>query len=152
MQRFGYCILLSLLACADAQAPALPITTPDDRPHRAHPILEVDLRALYKLVRVNGVDLPVPSPWGIGQWDYDSDAGTWNLTGATLALKTNGTFLYEDVHQAASGRQLAVNRTGTYLLTASSLVLTGHDGSAVTAVVSGNQVGWGGLTFTLVTK
>ena len=57
----------------------------------------------YVLVRVNDRALPVRSPWGAGDWDYDSDAGTWQVTAADLTLFGDGYFAYITTHRAASG-------------------------------------------------
>jgi hypothetical protein len=69
----------------------------------------------YVLVSVNGQPLPVKSPWGIGEWDYDADAGTWMLTDAAITLFPGGAYTYAMTHRAASGVTISDNSVGLYV-------------------------------------
>jgi hypothetical protein len=76
---------------------------------------------IFVLVRVNDQPLPVKSPWGLGEWDYDEDAGTWVLTSATISLHTGGDFTYAVSHRAASGQTTNWTSAGRYVRTSDSI-------------------------------
>ena len=68
----------------------------------------------YVLILVDDIPLPVKSPWGAGEWDYDDDAGTWMLTEAVITLFPDGVFAYRTSHRAASGATSADISVGRY--------------------------------------
>jgi hypothetical protein len=100
--------------------------------------------ASYAILLVNDKPLPVASPWGVGIWDYDEDAGTWQLIAATLTLKTNGTFANAVTHRAASGKTLKNVYAGTYTRSSSGSIRFLEDGpfgvDAYSAQINGNRL------------
>jgi hypothetical protein len=105
----------------------------------------------YDLVAVNGQALPVKSPWGVGEWDYDDDAGTWVLASATLTLLRDGGFTFTTAHIAASGAVTHEGTSGSYARSGNSIQMTGVTGTTRSAKIEGNvlTVDWEtGLTFT----
>ena len=80
---------------------------------------------VYDLVSVNGEPLPIHSPWGIGDWDYDADAGTWDFASASLTLYRDGTFMYSSAHRAASGAAIYDAVSGFYTSLGDVYLLTG---------------------------
>src|SRR5688572_16201921 len=81
----------------------------------AHSTLDICAGAeTYALVRVDDEPLPVHSPWGIGDWDYDADAGTWQLTDATIILFADGALAHAISHRAASGATISDASVGRY--------------------------------------
>lgn len=117
----------------------------------------------FVMVLVNGQPLPVHSPWGVGDWDYDGDAGTWQMIGATLTLKANCTFTHDATHRAASGNTINVPFSGTYTRASSASLRFVEDGLAYPPEVSRGRViaysaeiignllvmkVWDGMTFT----
>ncbi len=94
----------------------------------------------YRLLRVNEQALPVHSPWGIGDWDYDADAGTWELTSATLTLFADGVYTYATTHQAFSGQTLDEVARGRFVRTSASLQFSGNDRETFSATISGNSL------------
>jgi hypothetical protein len=106
---------------------------------------------VYDLVSVNGQPLPVKSPWGVGEWDYDTDAGTWALTHAAMVFYKDGIFMYSMAHHAASGRPLYEGTPGTYENRGPFYLLTGSRGGAWEAHINADilTVEWvSGMTFT----
>jgi hypothetical protein len=95
---------------------------------------------IYLLVRVNDQPLPVHSPWGVGDWDYDSDAGTWQLTDATIILFADGAFTYALTHRAASGATISDASGGLYERTADSVIFCVNTDAAWSAAISGNSL------------
>lgn len=94
----------------------------------------------YVLGLVNQQPLPVKSPYGAGEWDYDSDAGTWQLTAATLTLKAAGTFTNTVTHQAASGNKSSQTFAGRYTRVFSSSLQFSENGLTYSAEISGNRL------------
>ncbi len=106
---------------------------------------------VYDLISVNGQPLPVKSPWGVGEWDYDADAGTWAFTHAALTMYQDGVFMYSMAHHAASGAAVYEATSGSYVNLGKFYRLTGAKGDAWEAYVTGDilTVEWvSGLTFT----
>lgn len=89
--------------------------------------------ASYAMVLVNDQSLPVMDPWGFGAWDYDADAGTWQLIAATLTLKPDGTFTHEVTDRAASGTTVKHRFSGTYTRSSSGSLRFVEDGLAYPA-------------------
>ena len=95
---------------------------------------------VYVMVLYNDRPLPIHSPWGIGDWDYDEDAGTWKLTGETLTLLADHSFTWSITHTAASGNTLKWSHFGNYTRDSSgSLVLVG-DGFTYPATILNNRL------------
>lgn len=106
---------------------------------------------VYDLVSVNGKSLPIHSPWGLGDWDYDADAGTWNFTNASLTLYRDGVFTYSMTHRAASGTTLNDAVSGFYTNLGDLYQLTGERTGSWAARIKADilTVDWeAGLTFT----
>jgi hypothetical protein len=106
---------------------------------------------IYALVSVNDQPLPVHSPWGSGDWDYDDDAGTWQLTSWTISLYAEGTFTQATVERARSGATISDKSGGRYVRTIDSIEFTFNPSGRSSARVVGNNliVQWtGGPTFT----
>jgi hypothetical protein len=68
----------------------------------------------YVLAFVNDRPLPVESPWGADEWDYDEDAGTWKVTHAELILFADGYYASVASHRAASGATSQFSFGGRY--------------------------------------
>ncbi|MDQ3226540.1 MAG: hypothetical protein M3Q50_07920 [Chloroflexota bacterium] len=96
--------------------------------------------ASYVMVLVNGEPLPVKSPWGAGEWDYDSDVGTWQVIAATLTLKANCTFTNGNTHRAASGSTVSATSSGTYTRSSSTSLQFLEAGYAYSAQIIGNRL------------
>lgn len=94
----------------------------------------------YVLVLVDDEPLPVHSPWGVGDWDYDSDAGTWRLIDATITLFADGDFTYAVTHSAASGATISWASMGRYERTADSVIFCVNTDAAWRAAISGNSL------------
>ena len=93
----------------------------------------------FLLVSVNDQLLPVKSPYGVGEWDYDSDAGTWQLTMAMITLRTEGDFTYVTSHRAASGATIDSRFQGRYVRASDSIQFTAGNNSWI-AAISGNTL------------
>jgi hypothetical protein len=109
------------------------------------------LSGLFSLRRVGELPLPVSSPWGVGDWDYDSDAGTWKLTDAFISLLSNGSYSSGDTHRAASGATINWVERGIYIATSDSIHFTHEHGGTWSAAISSTAivVRWDdGRTFT----
>lgn len=103
----------------------------------------------YVLVLVNDSALPVKSPWGAGEWDYDSDAGTWMTTHAEMLLFSDGYYTYFTFHRAASGRTSSFSFGGHYERGSGSVEFypDGSLSSSATVTENGLVERWaGGLT------
>lgn len=98
----------------------------------------------YTLVLVGGEALPVASPWGVGEWDYDADAGTWKLTHAEIVLFGNGCFSYTIIHRAASGAMISDTSIGHYTRSPDSVQFVSDSGArwAVAVTASGLVDRW----------
>jgi hypothetical protein len=106
---------------------------------------------VFALVSVNDQPLPVHSPWGSGDWDYDDDAGTWQLTSWTISLYAEGTFTQATVERARSGATISDKSGGRYVRTSDSIEFSFNPSGRSSARVVGNNliVQWtGGPTFT----
>lgn len=95
---------------------------------------------IYVLILVNDQALPVHSPWGIGDWDYDSDAGTWQLTDATITLFADGAFCHAISHRAASGATISDASVGRYERSTDSVILWVNTPAVWPAAISGNRL------------
>lgn len=95
---------------------------------------------VYLLVLVDDQPLPVHSPWGIGDWDYDADAGTWQLTEWSITLFVDGVFSQTATHRAASGATAGETSMGRYARTSDSVRFSADDGGTWTAQISGNRL------------
>jgi hypothetical protein len=105
----------------------------------------------YALVRVNDEPLPVHSPWGSGDWDYDDDAGTWQLISWTIALYAEGTFTQVVVERARSGATQTEKTGGRYVRTSESIEFSFDPRGSMSARVAGTNLivqSTGGPTFT----
>lgn len=100
--------------------------------------------AAYRLELVNDEPLPVKSPYGAGEWDYDSDAGTWQLFEASFTLHVDGTYTDSGRHRARSGAISSYSFSGTYTRTSpSTLQLDGPGGTIITsAAISADRLIW----------
>jgi hypothetical protein len=108
-----------------------------------------EICALYMLVAVDDQPLPVKSPFGTGNWDYDADAGTWQLISETLTFRVDGSFTDAATEKAASGAMSNRTFVGTYTSTASELQLSAY-GLRYSAIISGTRLTTalpGGRTF-----
>lgn len=106
---------------------------------------------IYVLVSVDDQPLPVHSPWGVGDWDYDADAGTWKLVYATITLLANGDFTTTHTHRAASGATISWASRGQYERTVDSVVFCVNTNAPWHAATSGKSliIRWpDGRTFT----
>ena len=104
----------------------------------------------YILVAVDDQPLPVKSPFGTGTWDYDNDAGTWQLIRETLTFGVDGSFIYAVTEKAASGAMSNQTFVGTYTRTSSSSLQLSEYGRRYSAMISGNRLTTelpGGTTF-----
>ena len=101
---------------------------------------------VYDLVSVNGEPLPVKSPCGIGEWDYDEEAGTWVLSLAALTLFQDGSFTMLMAHRSGSGTPLYWEVTGRYADLGAFYLLTGKDAGSWEARINEGMltVDWGG--------
>ena len=88
------------------------------------------------LVLVDDEPLPVRSPWGVGEWDYDADAGTWQLIDWTIRLLPDGTFSQTTTHRAASGKTLSGTDRGRYERTPDSVRFAGSSGTCWSAAIT----------------
>ena len=120
-------IMGALAACSEGRSPH----GVDDQ--RSAP--EASVPATFVLVRVNDQSLPVPSPYGAGEWDY-GPAGNKELTAATLRLTPQGAFTHEVVH--GSTKQ---TWSGTYSRTGTRLTLV-EEGTASWATLVSTQLVW----------
>ena len=102
-------------------------------------VIASGITEVYWLVSVDDQPLPVKSPWGVGEWDYDSDAGTWQLTYAAVTLFSNGAFTYMTTHRAASGNTVHNSWSGRYERDSSSLQFS-SDGRTWSATISGKSM------------
>lgn len=94
----------------------------------------------YTLVAVDDHPLPVTSPFGTHDWDYDADVGTWQLISDTLTFRVDGSFTYAATEKAASGAISHQAFVGTYTRTASSELLLSEYGLRYSATISGNRL------------
>jgi hypothetical protein len=94
----------------------------------------------YALVSVNDQALPVHSPWGIGDWDYDLDAGTWQLTNWTITLYAEGVFSQAMTHRAASGATIDDTDAAWYARSSDSVTFYVNTNAPWSAAVSGNSL------------
>jgi WD40 repeat protein len=108
---------------------------------------EIDVLAL-----VDDDPLPVESPWGIGAWDYDADAGTWQLVDWTIRLSTDGTFTQTATHRAASGGTISGTAEGRYERTSDSVWFTASSGACWSAAITEKTltIHSGGPRFTFI--
>jgi hypothetical protein len=97
---------------------------------------------IYVLKVVNDQSLPVKSPYGAGEWDYDADAGTWQLTDAYFAVTDNGTYTNGVTHRAASGRTTTEFFVGKYTRISPSTLLIHANGVTTTATISDDRLDW----------
>lgn len=95
---------------------------------------------IYVLVLVDDQPLPVHSPWGLGDWDYDSDAGTWQLMEATLTLFADGALSHAISHRAASGATISDASVGRYERSTDSMILRVNSAVWPAAAISGNRL------------
>ena len=108
------------------------------------------VEASYDLAIANGQQLPVKSPWGVGEWDYDSDAGTWMLATGGITFHVDGSFVFEMTHRAASGATITDFASGLYQIASGSIQLSGGRGDRRIGQIDGNAftIEWeSGLTF-----
>lgn len=133
------------------EPPAEPSEEPVEDPRTCREVSDVCVPIVYDLKLVDGKPIPVKSPWGHGEWDYDSDAGTYMLAETTLSLFQDGGFDLVIVIRAASGFTIIEKSVGSYLDSAGSLQLTGIDGGRWSASIAGETLTlewpWG-MTFT----
>jgi hypothetical protein len=105
---------------------------------------------IYALVSVNDQPLPVHSPWGSGDWDYDDDAGTWQLTSWTISLYADGNFTQATVERARSGATISDKSGGRYVRTPDSIEFSFNPSGRSSARVVANTLivqSTGGPTF-----
>jgi len=95
---------------------------------------------IYVMVLFNERALPIHSPWGIGDWDYDDDAGTWKLTGETLTLLADRTFSWTVTHTATSGNTIVWKNFGTYTRSSPSSVQLLQNGFTYSATITDNRL------------
>lgn len=95
---------------------------------------------IYVLLSVSDQPLPVHSPWGVGDWDYDADAGTWKLVDATIVLLANGDFVDKMTHRAASGATIHWTARGQYERTEDSVIFSSNGRATWRAGLSGNSL------------
>ncbi|HUQ20669.1 MAG TPA: Ig-like domain-containing protein [Gemmatimonadaceae bacterium] len=93
----------------------------------------------FALRSVGDQALPVHSPWGLGDWDYDDDAGTWDLTRWTMTFYPEGGFYSEMIHRAASGATIVEKSAGKYVRSANSIFFSVH-GSNYSMTVAGDSL------------
>ncbi|MEO7367214.1 MAG: hypothetical protein ABIZ36_04605 [Gemmatimonadaceae bacterium] len=96
--------------------------------------------ATYVMVLVDNQPLPVKSPFGAGDWDYDSDVGTWQLIAATLTLEPSGVFTENVTHRAASGSMSSQAFVGKYTRKSSTLFEFSDDGPTYKGEISGDRL------------
>lgn len=131
------------LSCDGSNVPSAPGQRPPAANPQAPPPTPAGIVSVaYVLNAVNEKTLPVESPYGAGEWDYDADAGTWQLTGAFISLSDNGAYTNRVFHRAASGRTTTEDFVGTYTRTSSSTLLFHANGSSTTATISEDQLIW----------
>lgn len=94
----------------------------------------------YVLVSVDDQSLPVNSPFGTGEWDYDDDAGTWQLISETLTFRVDGSFQYAATEKAASGAMTDETFEGTYTRSSPSSLQLSENGLRYSAVISGSRL------------
>ncbi|MEO5588134.1 MAG: hypothetical protein ABIS03_01010, partial [Gemmatimonadaceae bacterium] len=78
-------------------------------------------------------------PWGTGDWDYDDDAGTWQVISATVTLRANCTFTNSHTDRAASGRTFSVTSSGTYTSPSPTSLQFLESGYAYSGEIAGNR-------------
>jgi len=140
-----FCLAASGLAvavltggCREAAGPVAAVT-PSANPQT------LDLPGItgdYRLKVVNDVPLPVRSPYGSGQWDYDADAGTWKLTQANFVVSADGTYANSIEDRAESGATSSQTFAGTYTRVSPSMLQIHANGGTTMATLSGNQLIW----------
>lgn len=115
----------------------IPLATPECSPAA---LLLCVVSDTYALVSVNDHALPVHSPWGIGDWDYDLDAGTWQLTNWTITLYADGVFSQAMTHRAASGATIDDTDAGRYARSSDSVTFYVNTDGPWSATVTGNSL------------
>jgi hypothetical protein len=95
--------------------------------------------ATYELVSVDGAPLPVYSPWSNGDWDYDEDAGTWQLISWTISLYADGVFTQATVERARSGATISDKSSGHYVRKSDSIEFSAKGMPTGSARVVGNS-------------
>jgi len=128
------------VGCGDPSAPGS--LTPSEAGSEPSSPGTSGISATYLLKLVGEQSLPVKSPDGAGNWDYDTDAHTWQLVDATIAVKADGTYTNEVVHQAVSGRRASQSFGGTYTRTSPSTLQLHSNGSTSSATISGGRLTW----------
>ena len=142
---------LLILGCSAPSGPAT--QAPTESGTGGPPAAKPGVSLVYALKSVNAPPLPVKSPYGAGEWDYDADAGTWQLIGATFSVNDDGTYTNAVVHQARSGNTGGQSFSGTYKLTTPSSLELHASGSTIStsATISGNQLIWNWGNGTIMT-
>ncbi len=131
---------LLTLGCGDPSAPAVP-TPAEASPQAPLPPIP-STSTLYVLKRVSDQPLPVKCPYGTGEWDYDADAGTWQLIEASIALNIDGTYTNDLVARAKSGRTSSQRFSGSYTRTSPSTLQFHANGGTTSATVSAERLTW----------
>lgn len=128
---------LLTLGCGDPSAPG--VQTPAEAAPETLPPPPPSTSAVYVLKLVNDQPLPVKCPYGTGEWDYDSDAGTWQLIEASIALNVDGTYTNDLVDRAISGKTVRQRFSGRYTRTSPSTLQLGTTSSAT---ISAERLVW----------
>lgn len=93
----------------------------------------------FALISVRDQPLPVHSPWGMGDWDYDDDAGTWQLIKWSMTFYPEGGFFSEMIHRGASGATRVVRNAGTYVRSTDSILFS-VQGSRYLMAIAGDTL------------
>jgi hypothetical protein len=120
-------------ATANLRVDAVPLTCSPDRKN----VCAAD--ETFALVSVSDQLLPVHSPWGLGDWDYDDDAGTWQLIKWSMTFYPEGRFFSEMTHRSASGETLVVKNAGGYLRSTNSISFS-VQGSSYSMAIDGAKL------------
>lgn len=143
MRRILLAAIVMAVGCKGNEALEPIATPPVEEPSVPLPLplpVFTGLSATYTMTLVNGQPLPVKSPFGAGEWDYDSDAGTWQLTALTVILEPNGVFTENMTHRAASGAISSGTFIGTYTRLSSSSLRFSDGSPTYTGEISANRL------------
>ncbi len=146
--HMGLAVFL-IMGCGPPSGPAV-LTSPEAGP-KTLPPAAAGMSAVYVLRDVNDQRLPIKSPYGAGEWDYDSDAGTWQLIEASIAINVDGSYANSVIHQAKSGRTASQIFSGTYTRTSPSTLQFHASGSTTSATISEDRLIWNWGNGTIMT-
>jgi hypothetical protein len=137
---------LGVLLCAGCGDPAAPVPVIAVAPPTpSAPIPPSPLPRVvgdFLLKAVNNGPLPAKCPYGTGEWDYDADAGTWQVIESTFRMNPGGTYSNTMSDRAKSGATLSHTYSSTYTRISESTFEVQLGDVKTVATITGNRLIW----------